>query len=460
MTSLSAVPVLTILVWTPAIGAVLSLCLAPRARRVVSLAAASLALALGTWVWLGSGGGSPPGLRELHPWIPSLGISYELALDALGAALGVSIALVALLALLGEDPAEDGRRSVPLVLLAETALLGLVLARDVFLFLSFLGLGIFAGTGLITRSRAPRFFFFHSAGLGLATGFSLAWYHLAFVQSGFPTGEIARFAGLVTYPDFECRTFLLGAAAACCVAPLFPFGSWLQDSAEALPSSGRALFFGGFSLVAALILLRLVLPSVPTGKNECSGWVVVLAALSMIYAALVPYRGEPRRSFVPLLAGAQGLVVLGLLSGDPRAFGAGQLSVLSVGIAFSALAISSDGGENSEVVPTPLSKALAAILVAFVLWLPESSGLPSVLVILRSHWDRFPVATVLATLGAIGMAVRLVLAYPVLARAGAAQPRLKLLRVVPLLVWFFVASSSLAVPEAASPVEALSETEE
>jgi NADH-quinone oxidoreductase subunit M len=450
MTSPSALPVLSLLLWIPAWGALLALCLGARARRAVALASAAIAVLVSGFVWLGSSA-SPP-LRELRPWVPSLGISYELATDELGGALALSVALVALVALTASDPAEGDGRSAFLLLVGESALLGVVMARDVFLLLAFLGASILSFTFLASRTRALRFFLFQSAGLLLATGFSLTWYQLALVQSGFPTGEILRFAGLVTYPDFECRTFLLGAAAACFAAPLFPFGSWLQDTVDSFTPSGRALFFGGFSVVSAVILLRLVLPSVPVGRSECSGLPVYLAALSTIYAAVVPARGEPARSFVPILVGAQGIVMLGLLSSDTAALGAGRLSLIAVALGLSAFALWSDGESHGDL---RLPKWVAALLILFVVWLPSGGGAPSVWVILRSYWERFPLATALAAVGSAGMALRLVRTHPLMARR-----RGNLLRVLPLLAWWLVAAASLPGPGAPTPAEELSEAEE
>jgi NADH-quinone oxidoreductase subunit M len=166
-----AVSILSVLVWTPAAGALLSaLPGEDRAalRRKLSVGCAALSLALASAVTATfEPGGSP---RELRRWIPSLGLSYDLCVDGLGSVLVLWVALLALLALVAVDSRELGRRTTCLLLLAETALLGLATAGDGVLFLAFYGAGLLALTLLLGRAEEmTTIFFVQSAGATLAS---------------------------------------------------------------------------------------------------------------------------------------------------------------------------------------------------------------------------------------------------------------------------------------------------
>jgi NADH-quinone oxidoreductase subunit M len=435
MTFPSALPILSLLVWTPALGALFAAIPAQErvaGRRFLAVVFALLTLGLGILVSAAYGSTE---IRELYPWIVPLGSSYELSVDGPGSLFVVWIPIASLVALLSGAPLD--RRAATLVLLGESALLGLATARDVVLFLSFFGAALTALALLHPPTRAMKsFFFFQSLGLASTCALSLVWLHLAFVQTGFPTAEIGRFPDLVTYPDFELRMFLLGAVGASLLAPLVPFASWLQDSIEALPTPGRVLLLGGWSLTPALVLDRLVVSELPLGRADGAVVVVWLGALATLHAGLFPYRGENRRSWVPLLVGFQGLAIVGLVSEGADAVAAGRLLVLQLGLGLTALALWShdgDGGGDRVGAPTPRARVPALLLIALVLSFPAADGLPPALVVLREQWDRFPAATVLASAGALAMAVRLAKKLPSLERA--AGSRRNLLLVLPVLAW-------------------------
>jgi NADH-quinone oxidoreductase subunit M len=440
--ALQSLPVLSILVWTPFVGAILVASLGTVrsfAGRSLALLFASLSVAAAALLFLGFGGTD---FGELHGWIPQSGVSYELALDRMGAALALWISLLTLLSMMYEKPEELDRGRAVRLLSVETALLGLVAARDAVLFVGFLGAGLTVLTLMLRESRMRTFFFFQSAGASLALGFAVVCFHLALVQNGHPSSEIARFHSLVTFPDLDRRMFLLGAAATAFLAPLLFFSTWLRGSVEGLEGGGRLLLLGGWSIAGSLLLIRLVLPAFPRGALELASPVCAIAALGTIYAGAVPSRGRAGSWWVPMLVGFQGLAVLGLLSSDAGAMTAAGLSVFDVALGMTALALIGSAPEESTPPATFRSKLLAAAVVAALLALPAPGGLPIWWVILRAAFDSFPAAAVLAALGTIAMALRLVLRLPTMAR-GAAEPKNALL-LLPLLLWWALLAAAPA----------------
>ncbi len=385
-----AFSILSVLVWTPAVGALVSaLPGEERAtlRRKLSVGSAALALALASAAAATfDAGGSP---RELRRWVPSLGLSYDLFVDSLGSILVLWIACLALLALVSVGSRELGRRATCLILLAETALLGLATASDGALFLAFYGVGVLVLTLLFGCAGAmKRFFFFQSAGATLAVLYVAISYHLTWVQTGFPSAEIARFPSLVTFPDFQVRMFLLGAAVVAFAAPLFPLTSWVSSAASALATPGRLLIFGGWSLAGSLFFVRAVMPSHP--PVESASYLMILSALSLLYSGLAP-----GRTWAPLLAGFQGLVVLGVLSPTSEGVAAGRAGMLQLALALTTLALGQEDPDESRG-PVLVSGIAIAML------------LPASWIILREHWSSAPGLTALAGLGLFLSMFRLV----------------------------------------------------
>jgi NADH-quinone oxidoreductase subunit M len=443
MTSIPVVtslPLLSILVWSPLVGAVATASLGRERTlpaRFLALLFASISLAAAGFLCLGS---ESRDLVELHAWLPLMGASYELALDRMGSALALWISVLTPLAILSEGRGELDRRKIVLLLVAETALLGLLASRDAVLFLAFLGAGITVFTLMMRESAVRTFFFFQSAGASLALGFAAVCFHLARVQNGLPSTEIARFAGLVTFAELDARMFLLGAAATAFLAPLFPFSVWLRDTVEALSDGGRLLLLGGWSIAGSLIFIRLVMPAFPGGALEEAAPLCGIAALGTIYAGAIPSRGREGIWWVPLLVGFQGLLVLGLLSSEGGAVTAARLSVFHVALGMTALALLGRTGKDSSSPSTWRSRLLAALIVAGLLAPPAPGGLPIWWVILRAAFDSFPTAAVLAGLGTIAMAVRLLLRLPAMARG--ASDRRNALLLLPLLVWWLLLATA------------------
>jgi NADH-quinone oxidoreductase subunit M len=454
--TLSALPVLTFLVWTPAVGALLALALKnERAslRRSIAIGAAlvALALALAAFAFLELGPGSP--YREIVPWIPPLGASYELALDPFGSVFTLWVALLVPLVLFSERPEPLDRVTAALLLFGETALLGLFVSGDFILFFSFYGGGLLALSLLHRRPGAMKsFFVYQTAALALQGGLLLACFHLAWSETGFPSAEIARLSSLVTYPDLQSDLFLLGAVAFAFAAPLFPLAAWLKESEESLSAPSLTFLLGGWSLAPASFLVRIVLPAFPLGASEAGGVVSLFAALSLPVAGLVPYRGTKERSFLPALAGLQALSLLGLLSTRSEGVLAGRMGLLELGLGMTALALWTAGAGSTEGLPLTRASRMSALgVVLAVLYLPGESGLPVWWNVLASSWERSPGVALVAGAGLVLIGLRLLFQVPALARAFHRNRRARLLLLLPLFAWWLLLAGSRPVTARLAP---------
>jgi NADH:ubiquinone oxidoreductase subunit 4 (subunit M) len=365
--------ILSVLVWSPAVGAVFSACLREnRQRRRAAIGFAALTLAIAGALALTFEAATGP--RELRRWVPPFGLSYDLHLDGFGSLLIVWIALLGLLAITSSSLE---RRSESVILAAESALLGLATAGDGVLFLAFYGAGLLAVAALLGRSESVKtFLVFQSTGAALAVVATAISYHLERMQTGFPSAEIDRFSSLVTFPDFQARMFLLGAAAVSFAAPLFPFTAWVED--RELATEGKLLLAGGWSLSGMLFFVRVIVPADSGGS--VSLFVTALAALSLLYAGI-----RSRLSRAALLVGVQGLVLLGLASSTAAGVASGRAGMLQLAIALSALALWTADGDGRAQSP--------ASAIAIALFLPASW------LILRERWSDAPWLVSISVLG-------------------------------------------------------------
>ncbi|HSF18605.1 MAG TPA: hypothetical protein VLK65_23955 [Vicinamibacteria bacterium] len=305
-------PLLSLLVWIPAAGSALAFLSGKPIGRGFRFAAAAAPIAIAVL-------GPAP---VTHPWIPSIGASYELAVDGLSILLCVLISLLALLAL-ALEPVD--RRNATLVLWTQSALLGLLCSRDALLLMVFLGVAM---TCLMVR-EGHRFFSIQWVGFALLSGFFVLCYQLAAAQTGFPTSSIDRFESLVAFPNFAGRAFLLGAAG----PVIMMFGSWTK---------GSNLSLAGYSVVPAYLLLRFVSCVFPMGASEHAPLMIALGLLGIASAALSPR--------TRLIHGYYGLLLLGMFSFRFQGVVAAQIEMIHLGLALAAVALCSTAKTRLEAL--------------------------------------------------------------------------------------------------------------
>ncbi len=161
-------PWLTVLVFLPAVGALVVACLPTEEhgqQRAIGFGfmLLTLATALSVAMLFEAGATAPEfQLQETHAWIPALGIHYHLGID------GVALVLILLTAVLGplvilsafRAVTERVKEFVIALLLLQTGMLGAFAALDLFLFYVFweamlvpmyLLIGIWGASGASTR---------------------------------------------------------------------------------------------------------------------------------------------------------------------------------------------------------------------------------------------------------------------------------------------------------------------
>jgi NADH-quinone oxidoreductase subunit M len=444
------IPMLSALVFAPAIGALVVASLPEdraRLRRVVALifSLASFAMAFILVLDRRPEDVIRDSLVERYSWVSMFGASYELGLDGLSILLTAWVSLLALVALVSERSEETDRSATVLVLCCESALLGLFLARDVFLLLAFLGAALASLALLLGRgspSSMRRFFFFQAVGLVLLLGLAAVLSHLSYLQTGFASGALARWEGLVLFPEFETRCFFVGAAAIAFLAPQLPVLFWLPGALFALSTSGRILMTGGYSLVGGYLLFRFVLQLVPRGAEEGSSSLLAFALIGLVFVAIAPWQSDGKGlSWERLLVAYQSLVLLGLLAFHEEGIAAALVLLLHQAGALTALTLctAETDATNREISAGVMEKTLFALSCASLFVIPSIGR------VLSAHWARSPFVTAAVFLGAIVLALRVLRWALNWSRRDHLWPARRRVVLLPVLVYcLWLASSSQA----------------
>ncbi len=342
--------ILTLITFIPLAGAVLLL-LFPRRDRdirvfslVVSLLTFAISLHLPVHFHRHLSGFQ---FETNHAWIPTPNIHYHMGAD------GVSMWLVVLTTFLTplcvliswKSISERVKEFFILLLVLETALIGVFLALDLFLFYFFwestlipmaLLIGIF-GHG--RRVYAAVKFFLYTM---IASVFMLAailWLYAKVGSFDFVTIQNAIRSGQVENFMAAAPWLFLGFFIAFAVkVPLFPFHTWLPDAHVEAPTAGSVLLAGVLLKMGTYGMLRFNLGLFPEQSRANAWWIIILALIGIIYGALVALVQPNMKKLIAYSSISHlGFVVLGIFSFTQAGLDGATYVMLAHGVSTGAL---------------------------------------------------------------------------------------------------------------------------
>jgi NADH-quinone oxidoreductase subunit M len=445
---MNGIPILTLLIVLPVVGAAIVL-FSGRHARPVAMIVALLSMAVALAVWTNVPRNGTMGLVEQHAWAPSLGIEYHLGVDGLGALMLVLSAIVTLMSM----DAAHRVHSQPalyfaLVLLLEAGLFGTFTALNFFHWFLFWELSLIPAFFLIKlwggAKRGPaatQFFVYTMAGsVGLLIAFlavflstgSMDFVHLSLLAS---TGELEQ---MVTAHLGPVMMWLaVGVLAGFAVkVPLMPFHTWLPAAYSEAPSPVTMLLTGTMSKMGVYGLLRIALPMFGHEIAVIRTPLLVLAVITVVMGAwAAAAQKDLKRVFAYSSVNHLGYCQLGIFALAVPATGAAMqtsqaaalngviLQMFNHGITAAALfwfiamiqersggirGIDDFGGLRK---PAPVFAGLMGIALFSSLGLPGLNGFIGEFLIFRGV---FPLSWVAATVSVLGLLVTAIVVLTVI----------------------------------------------
>jgi NADH-quinone oxidoreductase subunit M len=316
---------LTILLWLP-LAAVLVGALFP--TRYVGWPALGGALgSLGISIWLiFDYNGSERGLQHLvdKTWISQLGIHYKLGIDGLNLLLIAMTALLWAAAVLaaGFRTWERPRAFFFWLGMAESAVLGALLAQDLALFVAFFDLMLVPFIFLTgqwggrDRVRAMiKFVIYTLVGSLLMLAAAIATGVLATPDGGSISFALSDLQRHIVSSGSQDWIFLFFAAAFLVKMPAFPLHGWMPDAYRAMPIEVLTVFSGALSKVAAYGFLRIALPLFPHAAAKYQTLLLLIALASILYGSAMAFTTTQSRLIAGYSSVAQlGFITLGIFS--------------------------------------------------------------------------------------------------------------------------------------------------
>ena len=279
-------------------------------------------------------------------WIPVLGIQYFLAVDGLAILFILLTAFVTPLAIISSWSAikTQVKGYYIFMLLMETAMIGVFLAQDLFLFYVFWEftlipmyflIGIWGGEKRVYASI--KFFLYTMAG-SLFMLIAILYLGLSGDTPTFSVPElIANRAAFAAMP-VQALLFVGFAIAFAIKVPIFPFHSWLPDAHTEAPTAGSIILAGILLKMGTYGFIRFNLPLFPEASFDFAPFIAVLAIIGIIYGAVVSFAQEDVKRLVAYSSVSHlGFVMLGIFSLNIQGISGGILQGINHGLSTGAL---------------------------------------------------------------------------------------------------------------------------
>ena len=303
-------------------------------------------------------------------------------------------------------------------------ILGVFLAKDLFLFFLFWEVMLIPMTALILvwgheqrRKAAMKFFIFTQVSglLMLVAIIALAVY--SYQTSGQFNFDIDALGAL----NLDRQTqywIMLGFFLAFAVKlPTVPFHTWLPDAHTQAPTAASVLLAGILLKTGAYGLIRIVMPLFPEATQQFAPVAVSLGAFSIVYGAVMAFSQSDFKRLVAYSSiSHMGFVLLALFSWQALAIQGAILTLVAHGLSSAAL-FSIAGMIQHRIHSRELGKMggiwhsapkLATFTLIFVMagiGLPGFANFNGELFSLLGSFAVFPVPTAFAALGITGSAI-------------------------------------------------------
>ena len=354
-TSAVQFPLLTVLVFLPAAGALLITVLPRRRPEYMKLVAMLTSVGVGAVsLWALRNFDSHSGGFQFvsrHPWIESWGISWHLGLDGISLFLVVLTGLLFPLAIVGIDPHnEDPARNKPYfawLLLLEAGVMGSFLSLDLFLFFVFFEIVLvpmyflIGGWGYEGRVyAATKFFLYTMVGSAFMLVSILATVFIARANGlGRITFDLIELAEGASFAASTGRWLFMGFAIAFAVkVPIFPLHTWLPDAHTQAPTAGSVVLAGVMLKLGTYGFLRFGLYLFPEAARWSRSLWLTLAVIGIIYGAIAATMQKDLKRLVAYSSVAHlGFIVLGTFAFTSQAITGSVMQMVNHGVSTGAL---------------------------------------------------------------------------------------------------------------------------
>ncbi len=430
MSNVYGFPILSLTAYLPLIGSFVLLFVHKDNHKMIRQGAFGISIATAALSLLLLPGFDPSDVNmqfaEKAAWIPTLGAEYLMGIDGISLLLILLTTLITPIAIISSYTAihERVKEYYVSLLFLQTAMLGVFMALDLFLFYIFWEvmlvpmyflIGIWGG-GRRLYSAIKFFLFTLFGSLFMLLGILAVYFlnHNPEYGTGQFTFNILELykLDLPLFP-FQAWLFLAFFLGFAIKVPMFPFHTWLPDAHTDAPTAGSVILAGVLLKMGTYGFVRFCLPLFPEGSRYFVPMIVLLSLIGIVYGGFLALAQKDVKRLVAYSSVSHlGFVMLGMFALNPQGLTGSILQMVNHGISTGALflivgmlyerrhtrLISDFGGLAYQV---PILTAVFAITMFSSMGLPGLNGFIGEFLILVGAFEYNKIYAGVAVVGII-----------------------------------------------------------
>ena len=427
-----AFPVLSVIVFTPMVAAVLMLLMPAEKRnevRSVALIAATFDLIFSGWVYIQYLVNGMTGYQfvEEYNWLPALGMKLIFGVDGISAPLVLLTGIVMFTGVLiswgiDDSHAPTGIQDRPreffaFLFILASGVFGVFASLDLFMLFFFYEIAVFPMYLLIaiwgwvqTREYAAMkltLYLFIGSVVSLIGGLAM------YFQAGLYTFDMTQLA-LVEFPrQFQVFWFPFVFFGFAVLGGIFPFHNWSPDGHVAAPTAVSMFHAGVLMKLGAFAALRVGIMLLPEGAKAWQPLIMGLATVNVVYGAFIAMVQTDFKYVIGFSSVSHmGLVMLGFSTLTREGLTGAGIQMFSHGVMtalfFAVVGMVYDRAHTRQINELGgFSKKMPMVAIAFIIGglvsmgMPGLSGFVAEFPIFMGVWKVAPLVAIIAAISIV-----------------------------------------------------------
>ena len=419
--------ILSILVFFPAVAALLGFVVDKESARAYGITVAAIEFLLSLWLWF-SFDTSNAGMQfvEMIPLIPDMGISYYLGADGISLFIILMTTLMTLIGMASMGETKNIKNMIVTLLFLEMTMVGVFVALDAIIFYVFWELSLVPMLYIVGAWGGPlriyasiKFFLYTFTGSLIMLVGMLFVAYIYHNLTGIWSFAITDWYALVLPVNYQLWLFAAFFVGFAIKVPMFPFHTWIPYAHGQAPTIGSVILAAVLLKMGTYGFVRFSLPMFPDASVLSITPIAVLSLIMIIYTAMIAYAQKDVKQVIAYSSVSHmGIIMLGLFAMNAEGLSGSVFQMLSHGIVSGALfmlvgmiyerrhtKLMSEFGGIASVMPK--FAIIFGIMLMASVGLPLTIGFVGEFLVLLGFYQVSPMMTILAgtsiILGAVYM---------------------------------------------------------
>ncbi|MFA6137327.1 MAG: NADH-quinone oxidoreductase subunit M [Sulfurimonas sp.] len=312
--------ILSILIFFPALAAILGFIIHKDSIRAYGVAVATIEFVLSLWLW-SSFDSSASGMQFMEhlPLVPAFGINYILGVDGISLFIIILASFFTMIGIASLTDTKNEKNMIVTLLFLQMTMVGVFAALDGIVFYVFWELSLVPMLYIIGAWGGPlriyasvKFFLYTFTGSLVMLVGMLFMAYFYYQATGAWSFAILDWYRLILPESFQLWLFAAFFIGFAIKVPMFPFHTWLPYAHGQAPTIGSVILAAILLKMGTYAFIRFSLPMFPDASVFFMFPIAVLAIIMVIYTAMVAYAQEDVKQVVAYSSVSHmGIIILG-----------------------------------------------------------------------------------------------------------------------------------------------------